>query len=128
MPASPVAPARAVPPCLAAAALVLMILAGPGAGAADPYARSPSPYWKVGRLDPALSHACRRMQFNQLNAFHTFIGFYGERGRGSTGVARKEWNLDDPLGLAQAGFTYHFFNDGLSDCRVYVAGRAEGPP
>lgn len=98
------------------------VLAEPSAGAADPYARSPSPYWKVGRLDPALSQACRRLQFNQLNAFNTFIGFTGERGRGTTGVAKKAWNLNDPLGLARPGMTYHFFNDGLSDCAVFVAG------
>lgn len=128
VPASPAAPPRAATIGLAGAVLAAMILAGFGAGAADPYARSQSPHWKVGRLDPALSHACRRLQFNQRNAFDTFIGFYGARGRGSTGVAQKNWNLDDPLGLARAGFTYHFFNDGLSDCTVYVAGRAEGPP
>jgi hypothetical protein len=41
-------------------------------------------------------------------------------------MGKKGWNLDDPLGLARDGFTYHFFNDGLSDCTVFVAG--QGPP
>jgi hypothetical protein len=112
------------------AALVIMLtfmLACPGDAAADRYARSNSPYWKVGRLDPALTQACRKLQFNQRNVFSPYIGFTGERGRGSTGMGKKGWNLDDPFGLAREGFTYHFFNDGLSDCTVFVAGPAAGP-
>ena len=104
-----------------------MVLAHYPTAVADPYARSNSPYWKVGRLDPALTQACRKLQFNQRNAFSTTIGFAGKRGRGSTGAAQKDRNLDDPLGLARDGFTYHFFNDGLSDCTVFVAGKAAGP-
>lgn len=111
---------------IAAAAIVAMVLIS-GDAAAEAYARSKSPYWKVGRLDPALTRACRKLQFNQRNAFGSSIGFSGDRGRGSTGAARKDWNLDDPLGLARDGLTYHFFNDGLSDCTVFVAGKAAGP-
>ena len=128
LPVSPIAPASVANRWLAVtiAAIAAMALACSGDAAADPSARSISPYWKVGRLDPALSQACRKQQFNQRNAFSTLIGFAGERGRGSTGAAQKNWNLDDPLGLARDGFTYHFFNDGLSDCTVFVAGKATG--
>ncbi len=127
--ASSVAPARVANRWLAVAvaAIAAMVLMCSGDAAADSYARSNSPYWKVGRLDPALTRACRKLQFNQRNAFGTSIGFSGERGRGSTGAAQKDWNLDDPLGLARDGLTYHFFNDGLSDCTVFVAGKAAGP-
>jgi hypothetical protein len=114
---------------VAAATLMLaFMLACPSDAAADRYARSNSPYWKVGRLDLALTQACRKLQFNQRNAFSPYIGFTGERGRGSTGMGKKGWNLDDPLGLAREGFTYHFFNDGLSDCTVFVARQTASPP
>ncbi len=111
---------------LFAAIVALALPMGTNDAAADRYARSNSPYWKVGRLDPGLTQACRKLQFNQRNALSPYIGFAGERGRGSTGIAKKDWNLNDPLGLARPGFTYHFFNDGLSDCTVFVAGKATG--
>lgn len=127
-PSSPVAPIRAVKRWLAiAVAAIAAIVLISGDAAADAYARSKSPYWKVGRLDPALTRACRKLQFNQRNAFGSSIGFSGGRGRGSTGAAQKGWNLNDPFGLARDGLTYHFFNDGLSDCTVFVAGKAAGP-
>ena len=50
------------------------------------------------------------------------IGFNGPVGQGTTGVAQKGWNLRDPGNLGLPGFTFHFFNDGYSNCRVYVAG------
>jgi hypothetical protein len=130
LPLPSVAPARIatrwLAPC-AIAAIATMMLASSGDAAADANGRSSSPYWKVGRLDPLLTQACRKQQFNQRHAFSASIGFAGTRGRGSTGAAQKDWNLDDPSGLARAGFTYHFFNDGLSDCTVFVAGKAAGP-
>lgn len=85
------------------------------------WATSNSPYWKVGTIDNRLTDACQRLQFNQRHLDRLFIGYTGEKGKGVTGIATKEWNLRDPLGLAKPGFTYHFFNDGFSDCRVYVA-------
>jgi hypothetical protein len=85
------------------------------------WATSNAPYWKVGTIDNRLTDACQRLQFNQRHHDRLFIGYTGERGKGVTGIATKEWNLRDPLGLAKPGFTYHFFNDGFSDCRVYVA-------
>jgi hypothetical protein len=119
---------RAAAAVAAPAIMLAFMLVCPADAAADRYARSNSPYWKVGRLDPALTLACRKLQFNQRNAYSPYIGFTGERGRGSTGMGKKGWNLDDPLGLAREGFTYHFFNDGLSDCTVFIAGQAADPP
>ncbi len=85
------------------------------------WATSSAPYWKVGKPDSRLTNACQQLQFNQRHYDRLFIGYAGERGKGVTGIATKEWNLRDPLSLARPGFTYHFFNDGFSDCRVYVA-------
>jgi hypothetical protein len=85
------------------------------------WATSNAPYWQVGTVDGQLSTACQRRRFNQVQYLRLMIGYYGERGKGVTGIASKEWNLYDPLGLAKPDFTYHFFNDGFSDCRVYVA-------
>ncbi|TVR98706.1 MAG: hypothetical protein EA406_05960 [Rhodospirillales bacterium] len=96
------------------------------APAADRYARSASPSWKVGRLDPALSQACRRLEFNQRTPLNLYIGFIGAEGRATTGIARRGWNLRDPLALAQPEMTYHFVNDRTSRCAVYVAGPARG--
>ena len=79
------------------------------------------PYWEVGRLDPALSTACRQQRFNQVVDHGLYIAYQGEAGSGVTGVARKEWNLQDPDHRSVAGVTYHFADDGLSTCRVYVA-------
>ena len=43
----------------------------------------------------------------------------GRQGRGVTGVAFKGWNLIDKFGRAQDGMTYHFHNQGYSNCKVY---------
>lgn len=96
-------------------------LARPKVSVPDRWATSKAPYWKVGTIDNRLTSACQRLQFNQRQYDRLFIGYAGERGKGVTGIATKEWNLRDPLNLARPGFTYHFFNDGFSDCRVYAA-------
>ena len=82
---------------------------------------SPSPYWRVGAYDEKLSEACRRRAFGQRLQYRYTIGFVGEKGQGLTGIASSEWNLYDPEGLAKPGLTYHFFGEGYSNCRVYVA-------
>ncbi len=109
----------------AALAVLAAVLAfGPTAAeAADSirYARSKSPYWRVGQLDRNLSEACRRGEFNQMRDLRLHIGFQGEVGPATTGIAKKGWNLRDPRNLGLPGFTFHFFNDGYSNCRVYVA-------
>jgi hypothetical protein len=111
---------RAAAPGLAVLSLVL----GIGSAAADQrYAVSLRPYWQVGQLDPELSDACRRLRFNQERPFRLYVGYAVRLGAGITGVARRGWNLRDPEGLAKFGLTYHFFDDGYSGCRVYVAGR-----
>ncbi|MGF1641531.1 MAG: hypothetical protein ACFCUO_11340 [Rhodospirillales bacterium] len=94
-----------------------------GRAEAGRYARSERPYWEVGRLDPALTDACRRSVFNQIHDQRLHIGFGGEAGAGTVGVAKLGWNLRDLTGLARPRVTYHFFNDGHSTCRVFVAGR-----
>lgn len=85
------------------------------------YATSKQPYWTVGDLDKTLSSACQRGEFKQRKYLAFSIGYKGNRGRGITGIATKNWNLIDPNGLAKPDFTYHFFNQGYSNCKVYVA-------
>ena len=85
------------------------------------YARSTSPYWHVGQYNDTLSEACQRNFFNQKKIQNLNIGYHGDRGMGVTGIATRDWNLRDPMGLAKPNITYHFFNDGYSNCKVYVA-------
>lgn len=85
------------------------------------YAYSSAPYRLVGDLDKTLSHACQRREFSQKRQYRYIIGFIGREGRAITGIATTDWNLYDPGGLARAQMTYHFFNDGFSDCAVYVS-------
>ncbi len=109
------------------AALLLLVLAwtpfaiAPVLAGAKRYATSTSHYAQVGRLDRKLSAACRRHAFNQNQDHRLYIGHFGRQGRGTTGIAKKGWNLRDPLRLARPNETYHFKNDGYSTCRVYVA-------
>ncbi|MBL6957735.1 MAG: hypothetical protein ISR52_02045 [Rhodospirillales bacterium] len=108
-------------------AAVLVILLAQAAAVndarADRYATSVSPYWRVGDLDKVLSDACQRGEFNQRQTLKLTIGFLGKQGPATTGIANKDYNLRDPKGLAQKGYTFHFYNDGYSNCRVYVSGR-----
>lgn len=85
------------------------------------YATSKQPYWNVGKMDRGLSGACQRGEFRQRKYVTYSIGYTGKQGRGLTGIANKYWNLIDPKGLAKDGFTYHFFNQGYSNCKVFVA-------
>ena len=88
------------------------------------YATSNSPYWLVGSLDTRLSALCRKGEFNQRRDEIGYIGYIGGQGRATTGFAKKGFNLKDRRGVAEPGVTYHFFNDGHSNCKVYVAGSA----
>ncbi len=109
--------------------LVLLILATgliPGFATAKErvkgqYATSKQPYWNVGTLDKQLSNACQRGEFRQRKYLVFSIGFDGGRGRGITGIAQKNWNLIDKNRLAKPNMTYHFFNQGYSDCKVFAA-------
>ena len=85
------------------------------------YATSKQPYWAVGNVNKRLSNACRNGRFKQRKYLLYSIGYIGKVGRGITGIAQKGWNLYDPKKLAKSGFTYHFFNQGYSNCKVYVA-------
>lgn len=85
------------------------------------YATSTSPYWDVGRRDDELSRLCSLGQFNQKRVAQVYIQFHGEKGRGITGIAKRDFNLRDPSGKAEDGKTYHFYADGTSQCQVFVA-------
>lgn len=93
------------------------------AGRTIQYGRSIAPFWEVGVPDPALSRLCRDGQFNQRAHNGYYIGYLGKAnpGRGYTGIAKKGYNLYDPTLQAEPKTTYHFFNDGYSNCRVYTA-------
>jgi len=114
--------------CLAAAVLGL-VPAVPipvdarEAGQTRQYGVSGAPFWMVGDPDPELSRLCRRGRFNQRANNSYYIGYMGQAnpGRGYTGIAKRGYNLRDPEARALDGFTYHFFNDGFSNCKVYVA-------
>jgi len=88
-------------------------------GVRDQYATSKQPYWRVGRYNRTLSIACQKGEFLQKEYLRWSIGFNGRQGRGVTGVAFKGWNLIDKFGRAQDGMTYHFHNQGYSNCKVY---------
>lgn len=106
---------------VAVVAVVAVIAAAGNSAEAGRYAGSKKPFWHVGNLDADLTEACRRSQFNQIHDQRHHIGFTGEEGQGTVGFAKLGWNLRDPSGLARPGLTYHFFNDGQSNCKVFVA-------
>ncbi|MGY8991730.1 MAG: hypothetical protein ACKVHL_09085 [Rhodospirillales bacterium] len=87
------------------------------------YATSKSPYWRVGVINKNLSALCQKRLFNQVRRLNLHIGYLGKVGKGVTGVAQKYWNLKDPTNIGVDGLTYHFFNDGFSNCKVFTAGK-----
>lgn len=90
-------------------------------GNARIYAKSTAPYWEVGRRDNDLSRLCQIGLFNQKYINRMYIQFAGKEGRGITGIAKRTWNLADPLGNALEENTYHFYRDGTSQCVVFVS-------
>ncbi|MAH84927.1 MAG: hypothetical protein CBB68_11620 [Rhodospirillaceae bacterium TMED8] len=85
------------------------------------YGYSTQPYWKVGKLSARLSSACQRGVFGQREHMRLSIGFVGREGKAVTGIATSNWNLIDPYKLAKPNKTYHFFNQGFTNCKVYIA-------
>ena len=85
------------------------------------YGYTTLPYWRVGSLNRVLSQACQRGEFGQRKYLLYSIGYVGREGRAITGIATSTWNLYDPRGLSEPRRTYHFFNQGYSNCKVYVA-------
>jgi len=85
------------------------------------YATSTLPKESVGLFDPVLSQACQLREFNQRRAYYMVIRFNGNKSPGLSGIATTDWNLYDPKRLAAPRMTFHFFNDGYSNCRVYVS-------
>ena len=120
---TPLTIASAIPRFLLAVGLVCFVVNAAEAGGRvkGQYATSKQPYWDVGRMDKNLSGACQRGEFRQRKYVTYSIGYIGKQGRGLTGIANKYWNLIDPKGLAKDGVTYHFFNQGYSNCKVFVA-------
>lgn len=106
-----------------ALALTVFGLAAAHADAAikGQYATSKQPLYQVGDLNQKLSNLCRQGLFKQRRVLRLSIGYKGDKGQGITGIAQKDWNLYDPKGVAEQDRTYHFFNQGYSNCRVYVA-------
>ncbi len=90
------------------------------------YANSKSPIYRVGKVNPELSKLCRQGLFKQRRLLRLSIGYIGKEGKGITGVAKQGWNLYDPRKAAQPKMTYHFFNQGYSNCRVYEADTPRG--
>lgn len=88
--------------------------------AAGMFATSESPYWQVGRISAELSRACQKGEFGQVRRHLFNIGFIGPDGKSLTGIANTKWNLYDPRGLAEPEHSYHFYNQGYSNCKVYV--------
>lgn len=115
-------------PSLVLALLMLPIAASEAAPkrVEGQYAVSEQPYWRVGQLSRQLSTACQRGEFGQKRHLRLSIGYVGARGRAVTGVATSNWNLVDPKGLAEPRKTYHFFNQGYSNCKVFVADSPRG--
>ena len=85
------------------------------------HATSKQPLYQVGDLNQKLTNLCRQGLFKQRRVLRLSIGYKGDKGQGITGIAQKDWNLYDPKGVAEPDRTYHFFNQGYSNCRVYVA-------
>ncbi|KAA5603266.1 hypothetical protein F1188_19830 [Roseospira marina] len=127
---------RKAAPHLCGVLALALLVAGPAllpataaeTGKTFQHGHSTAPFWQVGDPSPELSRLCRQGRFNQKKHVGLYIGYYGvdNRGRGYTGVAKRGYNLIDPTGQAEADMTYHFFNDGYSNCKVYVA--ADPPP
>ena len=103
------------------AALSVLMVTGTAMAGSAKYATTNQPYWNVGQYNNALSDACRRNLFNQKKNQNLNIGYYGKNGMGVTGMATRDWNLYDPMSLAEPNITYHFFHDGYSNCKVYIA-------
>jgi hypothetical protein len=101
--------------------LAVMAFANQSLAGSGKYTTTDYPYWQVGQYNDALSDACQRHLFNQKKIQNLNIGYKGDSGMGVTGIATREWNLVDPMGLAEPNITYHFFNDGYSNCKVYIA-------
>lgn len=110
-------------PAVAALAILALGVRDTAAGSrvSGQYATSTSKLSKVGNLNPKLSRLCRRGQFKQRKVLRLSIGYVGEDGRGITGIAKPGWNLYDPTGAGDPDYTYHFYNQGYSNCRVYEA-------
>lgn len=110
--------------CTAAVVAGGVLLATLPAGAVDinprQYGYSSDQFYKIGNMSQELSKLCRVGQFNQRRIGEYYTAFGGDS-RNILGIAKKNYNLYDPTGKADEAKTYHFYNDGTSQCKVYVA-------
>jgi len=88
---------------------------------ATQYGVSSEPLWKVGTRDTALSLACRQGRFNEARINYYYITFTHPEFGGTTGIAKVGFNLIDKEGKGKTGETYYFYQDGTSECGVYIA-------
>lgn len=121
--AEPSAKKLAIVSCAFAVATIVLFAVGAQAAnkVKGEYANSRSPLYKVGDLNPKLSRLCRQGLFKQRKLLLLSIGYIGDKGEGITGIAKQDYNLYDPTKASEPDKTYHFFNQGYSNCRVYVA-------
>lgn len=80
-----------------------------------------NPFTDVGNRSQELTQLCRLGYFNQRRIAETFIRYKGAERGGLLGIAKQAYNLYDPLKKSEPDKTYHFHNDGTSQCKVFVA-------
>lgn len=121
----PLLPRLAVSAVLPAVAVALLGTAFHPAWAVDvkprQYGFSTDQVRKVGTLNGDLSKLCRLGEFNQRRIAEYYLAFDDGESRNLIGIAKQNYNLYDPLGKATPDKTYHFLNDGTSQCKVFVA-------
>jgi hypothetical protein len=102
-------------------ALILSDTASAQKGVPGEWAQTKSGIYKVGDYNAELSRLCRQGIFRQRKLLRLSIGYLGDKGYGITGIAQQGYNLYDPTGASEPNRTYHFYSQGYSNCRVYVA-------
>jgi len=106
---------------------VAAVLAGfsPDARAYDSHAYrygiSNEPLYKVGTRSSPLSLLCRQGQFNEVRINFYYMTFTNPQWGGTVGIAKVGFNLYDPGNKGNPNESYFFYEDGTSDCAVYLA-------
>ncbi len=88
---------------------------------ATQYGISKEPLWKVGTRDTALSLACRQGRFNEARINYYYMTFTNAEFGGTTGIAKVGFNLIDKDNKGRPNETYFFYQDGTSECGVFIA-------
>lgn len=85
------------------------------------YGISDQPLYKVGTHNSPLSLLCRQGKFNEVRINYYYMTFTNPEWGGAVGIAKKNFNLYDPEQKAIPTETYFFYQDGTSECAVYLA-------